>query len=181
MRRRDFLSKATAAGGAALLGSCLPPVIKTSSASPFGLFPTINVRNHGAVGNGIADDAAAIKAAQAALTNGATLYFPAGEYRFATPNPAGRAAITLAGLSFVTVKFDPGAKLVMDNLVGGKGTSHGIRIVGPAAYVNLVNPTIEWKTAPTYRSTGDGINVLGYPSFFPPSEDGSVREALSSI
>jgi hypothetical protein len=74
----------------------------------------------------------------------------------------------LAGLSFVSVKFDAGAKLVMDNLSEGKGNSHGIRIVGPAAFINLVNPTIEWKPTPTYRSTGDGINVLGYPSYFPP-------------
>ena len=41
---------------------------------------TVNVKDHGAIGNGIADDAVAINAAAALLTAGGTLYFPPGVY-----------------------------------------------------------------------------------------------------
>lgn len=58
---------------------------------------TINVKDYGAVGDGITDDSAAIKAAQAALTSGQRLYFPEGSYRFAQQNPAGNAAVLLKG------------------------------------------------------------------------------------
>jgi hypothetical protein len=130
---------------------------------------TINVKSYGAVGDGVTDDSVAIKAAEAALTSGDTLYFPEGDYRFAQQNPAGNAAVLLKGLSNVTVEFEPGARLLMDNLdVNGHGTSHGIRVEGAASHVTLLNPTVEWVTRPSARSFGDGISVLGWPSDSPP-------------
>ncbi|UXA15340.1 hypothetical protein KXD97_15145 [Mycobacterium sp. SMC-8] len=126
---------------------------------------TINVRDFGAVGDGVTDDSAAIKAAEAALTSSARLYFPEGQYRFAQQHPAGNAAILLKGLSNVTVEFGPGAKLLMDNLAtNGHGTSHGLRVEGAASHVAILNPTIEWVTRPSARSLGDGISILGWPS-----------------
>ncbi|MHA0286131.1 glycosyl hydrolase family 28-related protein [Mycobacterium sp. C3-094] len=130
---------------------------------------TVNVKDYGAVGDGVTDDSAALKAAEAAMTSGSTLYFPEGNYRFAQQNPAGHAAILLKGLSDVTVEFAPGARLLMDNLdASGHGTSHGIRIEGAAANITLLNPDIEWVTRPSARSFGDGISVLGWPSDSPP-------------
>jgi hypothetical protein len=129
----------------------------------------VNVRDYGAVGDGIQDDAAAIKQAQAQLTNGSYLYFPAGSYRFAEQHPAGESAVYIAGLSYIGVVFDPGARLIMDNLDGsGNGTGHGIRIVGRASHIALINPHIEWKVTPSARSFGDAISVLGFP------DDGAV-------
>ncbi|MGE2837302.1 glycosyl hydrolase family 28-related protein [Mycobacterium sp. SMC-4] len=126
---------------------------------------TVNVRDYGAVGDGVTDDSAAIKAAQAAMTSGATLYFPDGDYRFAQQNPADGAAIVLSGLSNVTIEFEQGARLLMDNLTSsGHGQGHGIKIAGAASHVTLLNPTIEWVTRPTWRSWGDGISIVGYPS-----------------
>lgn len=126
---------------------------------------TVNVKDYGAVGDGLTDDSSAIKAAESALTSGGRLYFPEGDYRFAQQSPAGNAAILLDGLSDVTVEFAPGARLSMDNLdANGFGTSHGIRVVGAASNVTLLNPTIEWTTRPSARSFGDGISVLGWPS-----------------
>ncbi|WP_307789358.1 glycosyl hydrolase family 28-related protein [Mycolicibacterium baixiangningiae] len=134
----------------------------TSSSTPI---TTINVKDYGAIGDGITDDSAAIKAAQAALTSGQRLYFPEGDYRFAQQNPAGNAAIHLQGLSDVTVEFAPGARLLMDNLnANGHGTSHGIRVEGAASNVTILNATIEWKTRPSARSFGDGFSVLGWAS-----------------
>lgn len=129
----------------------------------------INVKQYGAVGDGITDDSAAIKAAEAAMTSGARLYFPKGSYRFAQQNPAGSAAVVLNGLSNVTVEFAVGARLLMDNLAAnGHGTGHGIRVQGAASHVTILNPTIEWVTRPSARSFGDGISVLGWPSDSPP-------------
>ncbi|ADU00672.1 hypothetical protein Mspyr1_40850 [Mycolicibacterium gilvum Spyr1] len=126
---------------------------------------TINVRDYGAVGDGVTDDSAAIKAAEAAMTSGARLYFPDGDYRFTQQSPAGGAAIVLSGLSNITIEFDEGARLLMDNLTSsGHGQGHGIKIAGAASYVTLLNPTIEWVTRPSWRSWGDGISIVGYPS-----------------
>lgn len=70
----------------------------------------------------------------------------------------------LSGKSDVAILFDPAARLTMDNLSSGSGTSHGILIKGAASNVRIVNPTIVWSTAPSSRSFGDGIRVMGYPS-----------------
>ncbi|MCV7136759.1 hypothetical protein H7J06_27720 [Mycobacterium hodleri] len=141
----------------------------SAAASTTAPVTTINVKDYGAVGDGITDDSAAIKAAQAALSSGERLYFPEGDYRFAQQQPAGNAAILIKGLSNVTVEFAPGARLLMDNLdAAGHGTSHGIRVEGSASHVAIINPTVEWVTRPSERSFGDGISVLGWPSDSPP-------------
>lgn len=125
----------------------------------------IDVRDHGAIGDGVADDSIAITLAAAAVANGTTLYFPSGTYRFAQQNPASKAAVTLTGLSYVNIVMDAGAVLLMDNLdANGLGTSDGIRIVGAGKYINLINTTVQWKTNPSDRSRGDGLYILGYPS-----------------
>ncbi|MCV7421610.1 hypothetical protein H7K45_13770 [Mycobacterium yunnanensis] len=140
-----------------------------SSATSASTVPTVDVKDYGAIGDGVTDDSTAIKAAVAALTSGGRLYIPLGDYRFAQQHPAGDAAIYLNGLSDVTVEFAPGARLLMDNLdANGLGTSHGIRVEGTASHVAILNPTIEWVVRPSARSFGDGISVLGYPSDSPP-------------
>src|SRR3954453_19785124 len=75
-----------------------------------------DVRAFGAVGDGIADDQPALNRAVKAVTQnkGGVLYLPFGVYR------CGRQAgmqngIEFAGVSGVTILFDPGAVLVMDN------------------------------------------------------------------
>jgi hypothetical protein len=125
---------------------------------------TINVRDHGAIGDGIADDSAAIQRAAAALESDSTLYFPSGTYRFADRNPKEGAAIAIAGISRVTVEFADGAELTMDNIDpdAGTGSSHGILVRGPASDVELRNVTIRWAR-PATRSMGDGIRIVGNP------------------
>lgn len=140
-----------------------------SSSSTSTPVATVNVKDYGAVGDGITDDSAAIKAAEAAMTSGQRLYFPEGTYRFAQQNPAGNAAVLLKGLSDVTVEFAPGARLLMDNLdAEGHGTSHGIRVEGAASNVTILNATVEWKIRTSARSFGDGFSVLGWASNTPP-------------
>src|SRR4051812_18904224 len=76
-----------------------------------------DVRAFGATGDGIADDQPAlIKAAQAVAQNKrGVLYLPMGIYRCA--RQAGmQNGIEFTGVSNVTILFDPGAVLLMDNL-----------------------------------------------------------------
>lgn len=126
----------------------------------------VNVQDHGATGNGRDDDSDAIRAAVARMKPGDTLRFPAGTYRFAMRNPPEDAAVALTGLSDVSIEFDPGAELLMDNLdpATGHGTSHGILLRGPASRVSLRNVRVRWAAPPSARSHGDGIRIVGYPA-----------------
>jgi hypothetical protein len=151
MSRRRFL---LATPAAITLAACTRPEPKS----------TINVREHGAVGDGTADDSAAITSAVAALKPGHVLHFPAGRYRFAQRNPRLGAAISITGLSQIDIDFAADAELVMDNVnpSNNTGTSHGILIRGPASDIALRNVHIRWVQQ-TKRSMGDGIRIVGYP------------------
>lgn len=139
--------------------------VEATYATVAALGAQINVKDHGAVGNGVADDSAAIKAAAAAVTNGKTLYFPPGNYRFAEQSPTLGGAVVISGKSDVAIYFDPAARLTLDNLNGsGVGTSHGIVIKGAATNVAIINPSVGWAIPPSARSMGDGIRAMGYPS-----------------
>ena len=125
----------------------------------------VDVTAFGARGDGTTDDSAAIQAAAAALASGGTLYFPRGVYRFAQSWPEGTAAIVVSGVSDVSVEFEPGAELFMDNLdpVARTGTGHGLLVRGPAARIALRNVHIRWSPG-ARRSLGDGIRVIGCPT-----------------
>jgi hypothetical protein len=83
-----------------------------------------NVRDHGALGNGTADDTAAVgRTLIAAGAQGGIVYFPAGRYRL-TGKLAVGAAVTLAGEGFEP----PGA--------GAPGTLSGSWIIVDASFLN---------------------------------------------
>ncbi|GAT11181.1 hypothetical protein H7I77_23830 [Mycolicibacterium novocastrense] len=124
----------------------------------------VNVRDHGAKGDGVSDDSAAIRSAVDALESGNTLFFPRGSYRFAKRDPDGGAAIYLSEKSDLTIDFEHGAELMMDNVdpAARTGTSHCILIRGPASRITLRGVRIRWAAA-SLRSMGDGIRVIGSP------------------
>lgn len=77
-----------------LTGAELVPIVqggitKRTTASAMGANDVVSVKAYGAMGDGVADDRAAIVAAQnyAASIGGATVYFPPGEYRVSAPIP----------------------------------------------------------------------------------------------
>ena len=127
-----------------------------------------DVRAFGAVGDGIADDQPAlIRAAKAMAQNkGGVLYLPFGVYR------CGRQAgmqngIEFVGVSDVTILFDPGAVLVMDNLnpQNGQGDhGHGIVFRGPCKNIAVINAAVKWAKKPRVRSMGDAFRFEGFPS-----------------
>ena len=145
--------------------SIAPAAVALAACSRVAALSTVNVRDFGAVGDGIKDDSAAIGAAVEALKPGNILYFPKGSYRFAQHHPRGTAAILITSISDLDIEFDAGAELVMDNVdrENGTGTSHGILIRGPASRIFLRNVQIRWATQPT-RSMGDGIRVIDFPA-----------------
>lgn len=134
-----------------------------------GMHRVFNVQNQGAAGDGTTDDSGVIKQVEEEWrVNGGILYFPnlidrPGTYRFEMQNPPDDAAV-YSDTDRSYVVFDPGARLIMDNLSAGAATSHGILFAGPCAEVGVINGDVRWEPAATVRSSGDGYRFEGYPS-----------------
>ena len=133
----------------------------------------VDVRQAGAIGDGLADDGPAIRAAirQVSAHGSGTLYFPGGSYRCARGGETGDSAtingIKFAGISNLTIEFAPGAELVMDNLnpaTGAGDRGHGVFISGPAHDIKLLNVKVRWTNPPSTRSQGDGFRFFGFPA-----------------
>ncbi len=124
---------------------------------------SIIVKDFGAIGDGKADDTAAIIKAinNIKSENGGEIVFPAGQYRIAAKV---RGGIVLDKVSNVTITFQKGAVLLMDNLRSdGLGGGHGVLVTGPSKNIKLSNVTVQWKTRPRARSCGDGFRFEGFP------------------
>src|SRR5258708_29626955 len=65
---------------------------------------TVNVKNYGATGNGSTDDTAAINNAIAALTRGATLLFPCGNYLVTSQLTINVSNITVDGSNCAVIR-----------------------------------------------------------------------------
>ncbi len=158
----------------ALLGLTLAGCLLAAAGPAGETSRKFNIKDFGAVGDGAADDQEAIQQASAALTahGGGTLYFPDGVYRTA------KEGVKFKGISNLTVYFEPGAVLLMDNLDPQTKLgrySHGIHIAGPGDNIGIYNARVEWKELPAKRSMGDGFRFDGYP------EDGKTLSHLRLI
>lgn len=123
----------------------------------------IDVTKFGVKNDGSGDCTAALDAVVHELKTrkGGELYFPSGEYRITTPR---RAALMLDRISNVTIRFAPGAVLLMDNLQkGGKGSGHGITVRGPASNIRFENVHVKWAVKASSRSSGDAFRFEGFP------------------
>ena len=135
------------------------------------LLSAFDVKSCGAVGDGVADDSAALRKAVERLKNegGGTLDFPAGTYRIGTV----RGGMAFDGVSNVKVNFVEGAVLLLDNLqADGTGGGHGMVFRAPAENIELDNVRIVWKKRPEKRSFGDGLRFEGFP------EDGKTLKNI---
>lgn len=132
----------------------------------------IDVKRFGAIGDGIADDSAAIGKAVSCLKaeGGGVLDFPKGIYRIGSL----QGGPVFAGISNIKINFASGAILLMDNLdQNGNGGGHGFTFRAPAENIELHNVNIVWKNRPRRRSMGDGIRFEGFPE-----ENKTIRKIL---
>ena len=75
-------------------------------------------------------------------------------------------AIEFSGISDVTILFDAGAVLLMDNLNPQSGVGdfgHGVIFRGPCHNITLRNVTVKWAKRPSGRSMGDAFRFEGFP------------------
>jgi len=126
-----------------------------------------DVRAFGGVGDGVVDDQPAInKAVEAVAQNkGGILYFPHGIYRCARQKGM-QNGIEFTGISNVTILFDPGVVLLMDNLNPQSGSGdfgHGVVFRGPCHDITLTNVAVKWAKKPSGRSMGDAFRFEGFP------------------
>jgi polygalacturonase len=126
-----------------------------------------DVRTFGAVGDGVTDDQPAITKAVKLVTEnkGGVLCFPHGVYRCARQSGM-QNAIDFTRISNVTILFEQGALLLMDNLnpVSGAGDfGHGIVFRGPCDNTSLTNVAVKWAEKPSGRSMGDAFRFEGFP------------------
>lgn len=109
------------------LGNTLPVTAlgSTTSRSLKDRFAeTVNVKDFGAVGDGVVDDTAAIQAAILATTTGKTIFFPSGTYKFSTSLVFNTSKIGFIGEGSSTtfLKYS-GANTTNDLIVVGDGIS----------------------------------------------------------
>lgn len=122
----------------------------------------LDVKNFGAVGDGVTDDSAALRKAVERLKadGGGRLDFPTGVYRIGTRH----GGLVFNGVSNLKISFAHDAMLLMDNLeANGNGGGHGMTFRAPAENIELLNVNIVWKNKPKRRSMGDGLRFEGFP------------------
>jgi parallel beta-helix repeat protein len=106
-----------------------PPTLPPAPPGPTAPAGAVSVRDFGAVGDGQADDTAALVRAVAALRPGGTLWFPAGTYRYGAVLRVQAAGATLAGAPgavLESINHEQQAIVVQANDV----TVQGLRLTG---------------------------------------------------
>ncbi len=86
---------------------------------------TVNVKNYGATGNGSTDDTAAINNAIAALTRGATLLFPCGNYLVTSQLTINVSNITVDGSSCAVIRNTASGTVMVIGAGGNVSPNYG--------------------------------------------------------
>jgi hypothetical protein len=117
-----------------------------------------NVRDFGAVGNGVADDRAAIQAAinAASAAGGGTVYLPRGTY-VVTKNPAGAYCLSVPSRIRMTGSGPASIVKTADSAPDG---THNMLLVSAATLVVVSNLAIDGNKA-RLGSAGSGDDVIG--------------------
>ena len=149
----DPAGSAAAAQAAAIAASLqktanLSDVTSTITAKNNLNFRVINVRDYGAVGNGIANDTTACQNAASAVTSNSVLYFPAGTYKITSA--FGFASTTLQN---VTICGDGMSSRILND----SGASGGNTCVIPYGCARFEIYGLYWDGTSSVR--GSGIHI----------------------
>jgi hypothetical protein len=125
----------------------------------------VNVKDFGAVGNGVADDYAAVKAALATVPIGGSLYFPPGTYYTLYKDPLVAANWLTIDKNGITLTASPGS-VTLDNFLiyvkGGYGSSLDI-----AANMTTGDDTLTSTTAHGL-AVGDYVQMMSAINSYTP-------------
>ncbi len=143
--------------------------------------PWVDVRAYGAIGDGVTDSAAAIRAAIAAAANasgGGTVYIPSGVYRIDSSITGGVSGVTIVGAgrgstvidnystdsAFITPEAIRGYTISNLTIKGRSGSSNGILILGNFGHIRIINVAINLFSAPGSSGiyvdhAGGGIDI----------------------
>lgn len=120
---------------------------------------TFNVKNYGAVGNGVADDTAAINSAIAAvnaITAGAALFFPAGTYKITAALTAITVPVHISGsggMGWYLQGYPASTRLIFNAGVAGFS-------LGTASHFSIIE-NISLVSLSSGAENFDGITLLG--------------------
>jgi hypothetical protein len=114
------------------------------------LHVTLNVKDYGALGDGVTNDTTAVNAAIAAMTNNSSLYFPAGKYLVTTGS-----LTNMASLSYITIFGDGRASEIYSSTTGASGNF--LVTLSTCDHVTIRDLSIVGSA--TVRGSGCGIRI----------------------
>ena len=116
----------------------------------------VNVKDFGAVGNGVADDTAAINSAIATLTDYKTLFFPSGKYKVTAGG-----ILNFANLQFISVIGEGRSSVIYDS---STGSTAGNYFVFLPSCNNITIKDLDIVGSSTARGNGVGIRMYASDS-----------------
>lgn len=120
----------------------------------------INVLDYGAIGNGIADDTAAITAAVTAASAGSTVYFPVGTYKVTSGITDGGKAIMFAGQSNGSVITGGGFAIL--SLTTEFSSAQDLKIVASSYSANTIGIDVANGTSGVDNFTIRRCSIYGF-------------------
>jgi hypothetical protein len=115
---------------------------------------TVSVKDFGAVGDGVANDTAAVQAAITAVqaTNGGSVYFPTGNYKITSSLLITGGNISLIGL--------PGAKPTLTNAIVGSAVDPLLKITTVGNYIVIDGLTFNGNGLTGASGNGNAISII---------------------
>jgi hypothetical protein len=162
------------------VGYTLPPASDVN-AVPKGTL-TVNVMDYGAVGDGAADDTAAVQAAHDALpAGGGEVYFPPGQYKIATASGGTGVAVTKPSVRFRGVGWDQATLTAGSRIVAGAAMTDLVKAASTATTFRMSEMWLDGNGQATNCLTTDGLNTQLRECYFRrPASNGTHVSATAN-